>query len=794
VTKESSGSSSVINRVEEITAYSSNITTIILTVDKLNAFEGTRFRNQNAIINQLNIDGTSVLLGDDDDLDGLSNDAENQIYFTDPNNPDSDGDGYGDGEEISFGGNPLNSTIVPGDEQNPTNTISGIITSSTYRLNIPIQFYAQDNRGMKSVIIKINSTLIFQQDVVSTQYWLNGKINGTYTLDTRVYSDGNYVITIEATDIHDRITLLTYNVIFDNTPVTVQLVGPNGITNNSRIPSGIALLLQFSETPATVTYQWDNAAGQSSLPLVPAGDGQHQLYITTSDAVGNSLSTTFTFTVDDSVVLIYLNSPSNNSYVHSGTTVQINFSSTPTQVYYSWDGQTNQTTLSAIPTAQGPHNLEIWTFNDIGNMYYVQYTFTIDDYAPYIILVSPENGVTTTSGTLIDIIFNEPIESVVYSWDGKANFTGTPVLPAGDYQHYLDVYVVDFAMNANYTRFYFTTDDPLFIQLNSPQNNSQIISGMPINLTITGSNGFYQYRWNSDPYQNVSLSVFPISPITDGKHTLVVFAEDTNGILLKSYVFTIQNPLINITLISPVNNTVLKVETTINLEFDKTPVLVYYQWNNGANETTLKVIPAIEGQYDLRVYALNEHGSWAMKYFHWTVDINDVPTVQLLYPLGGETLTGVMTISWTGSDLDHDPLVYAIYIRLDSDNTWILIAEGISQTIYHFDTTLVDSGEYWLKIIVSDGFATNESIVANKIIIWNPDNADPNPFTNPFENLDGETVTWIAGGGVTATVGGVAYGLYHSKKGVPKPKKEPKPKKGSDSFEPTMDSDFEFTL
>lgn len=36
----------------------------------------------------------------DSDKDGLSDLQEKNIYFTDPNNPDSDGDGYKDGEEI----------------------------------------------------------------------------------------------------------------------------------------------------------------------------------------------------------------------------------------------------------------------------------------------------------------------------------------------------------------------------------------------------------------------------------------------------------------------------------------------------------------------------------------------------------------------------------------------------------------------------------------------------------------------------------------------------------------------
>src|SRR5690606_25194464 len=49
---------------------------------------------------------------EDADQDGFSNDKE-QLYGTDPNNKDTDGDGYGDGVEIESGYNPL--IKAPGD-------------------------------------------------------------------------------------------------------------------------------------------------------------------------------------------------------------------------------------------------------------------------------------------------------------------------------------------------------------------------------------------------------------------------------------------------------------------------------------------------------------------------------------------------------------------------------------------------------------------------------------------------------------------------------------------------------
>ncbi|HAS00098.1 MAG: Ferric reductase domain protein transmembrane component domain protein [Candidatus Moranbacteria bacterium GW2011_GWC2_37_73] len=48
------------------------------------------------------------------DLDGLTDQAEDQIYKTDPKNPDSDNDGYYDGTEILAKSDPLDAISIPG--------------------------------------------------------------------------------------------------------------------------------------------------------------------------------------------------------------------------------------------------------------------------------------------------------------------------------------------------------------------------------------------------------------------------------------------------------------------------------------------------------------------------------------------------------------------------------------------------------------------------------------------------------------------------------------------------------
>jgi len=58
-------------------------------------------------------DGIGNNADTDDDNDGLSDTDEINLYTTDPSNPDSDGDGYTDGEEIRGGTDPLDPESIP---------------------------------------------------------------------------------------------------------------------------------------------------------------------------------------------------------------------------------------------------------------------------------------------------------------------------------------------------------------------------------------------------------------------------------------------------------------------------------------------------------------------------------------------------------------------------------------------------------------------------------------------------------------------------------------------------------
>jgi hypothetical protein len=90
-----------------------------------------------------------------------------------------------------------------------------------------------------------------------------------------------------------------------------------------------------------------------------------------------------------------------------------------------------------------------------------------------------------------------------------------------------------------------------------------------------------------------------------------------------------------------------------------------------------------------------------------TVSAN-APTVEIISPNGGETITDTMTISWVGSDVDNDPLVYTVQYSADLGQTWRVLAANIYTTTFTVDSSLLPGSQEMglVQVIPSDGVNT----------------------------------------------------------------------------------------
>jgi hypothetical protein len=84
----------------------------------------------------------------DSDLDGITDEGEKQIYKTDPNNPDTDGDGVYDGVEVANGTDSLNALDVAPD-------------SSSDQLNKPTVTKKEASKWNITLIAGLMAVLLF---------------------------------------------------------------------------------------------------------------------------------------------------------------------------------------------------------------------------------------------------------------------------------------------------------------------------------------------------------------------------------------------------------------------------------------------------------------------------------------------------------------------------------------------------------------------------------------------------------------------------------------------------------
>jgi uncharacterized repeat protein (TIGR01451 family) len=93
------------------------------------------------------------------------------------------------------------------------------------------------------------------------------------------------------------------------------------------------------------------------------------------------------------------------------------------------------------------------------------------------------------------------------------------------------------------------------------------------------------------------------------------------------------------------------------------------------------------------------------------VQIVDFPLIQLIYPLGGEILSGIETIKWFAIDSGDPNLDIYLFYSADDGHTWRQINEALENDgEYELDTADYSDGEYMLKVEAVNNY---NSVVAD---------------------------------------------------------------------------------
>ncbi|UCE12180.1 MAG: right-handed parallel beta-helix repeat-containing protein [Candidatus Heimdallarchaeota archaeon] len=83
--------------------------------------------------------------------------------------------------------------------------------------------------------------------------------------------------------------------------------------------------------------------------------------------------------------------------------------------------------------------------------------------------------------------------------------------------------------------------------------------------------------------------------------------------------------------------------------------------------------------------------------------IHNILNPTVVYPNGGETLSGVVTIQWeAATDSWGHAVTYSVYYSTDAGNTWVQLVSGYSSTSYTWNTTVLpDHSNYMAKVVAT---------------------------------------------------------------------------------------------
>ncbi|MDR3750293.1 MAG: WD40 repeat domain-containing protein [Terracidiphilus sp.] len=71
-------------------------------------------------------------------------------------------------------------------------------------------------------------------------------------------------------------------------------------------------------------------------------------------------------------------------------------------------------------------------------------------------------------------------------------------------------------------------------------------------------------------------------------------------------------------------------------------------------------------------------------------------------PLQAVKDKSAITVRWTSQDDNGDKLTYSLFLRGDNETVWRLLKDGLTDSAYSFDATLIPDGGYQIKVVASD--------------------------------------------------------------------------------------------
>ena len=278
----------------------------------------------------------------------------------------------------------------------------------------------------------------------------------------------------------------------------------------------------------------------------------------------------------------------------------------------------------------------------------------------------------------------------------------------------------------------------------SPSFTPDIVGIYTLTLRVKDNNE----TWSAEDYVNITVEAPPIPPTADA-------GEDMEA----------------------------HVGSTVSLDgsgsSDPDGFITDYNWTCTSHTVTLdysgsqsspSFTPGEVGTYVFTLAVRDNDGLWSGEdVVNITAVIppkeNSAPVAEMIYPSGGESLSGDVTIRWTAYDPDGDDMLFTIEVSTDSGATYTILKADFAVTVrehlWKTDGSGYPDGEHY-RIRVT---ATDTNISAKSTTVETGDFTVYNEGTGDDPEGDDDS-GFLPGFGVMVLVGAVVMGvgLYSRKK------------------------------
>ncbi|MGQ9588212.1 MAG: hypothetical protein ACUVT7_07525, partial [Thermoplasmata archaeon] len=427
-----------------------------------------------------------------------------------------------------------------------------IILKSTWYSNMP-PMIVLESPGNGSIIRsgEIIDLDIVDDGLVSVEAYLDGTylcaIQSPWRIDTSSWADGQHTLRVVATDEDGAVSSAVYDFGVDAAAPYVRILYPS---EGSRIPARSDLAVEVRDLFLDcVVYSLDGSPSQVLsppyvLPMDTWSPGDHVVFVTATDLVGQSTTVSVSFQIAPSTIVIELISPSSGAVIRSGIPIEFSVVGEG-NVSCRWSEDGLWTKISGdrrIPTdgwAEGVHALMINATSDLGGWDEIGVVVVIDDTRPNIALLSPGNLSFVDHDDVVSIrILDDNFASVHWylwgvHWSSARPDVAIPLNSSpSDGYFSVEVEAYDFAGNGATATFVFAMDSAApMIALEGLSGGDAIGPGQGLRANV--EDVFLTVVRASLDGADPSVLAFPYivntTALSSGWHELRLVADDASG-------------------------------------------------------------------------------------------------------------------------------------------------------------------------------------------------------------------------------------------------------------------------